>query len=145
MTKETLIRIRRIYSILLSVVIIVAGLCLIAGCITIYSSGEQPFSREIVAETFSGIAVWIYLSLGMTALSILLEIILFFVKEEKVPLKDKTNYPKYNGENDKKENLLRLTILFLAVFFVVYGLITGGTADVLTKAINICTECIGLG
>ena len=145
MTKETLIRIRRIYSILLSVVIIVAGLCLIAGCITIYFSGEQPFSREVVAETFSGIAIWIYLSLGMTALSILLEIVLLFVKEEKVPLKDKTNFPKYIGGNNKKETLLRLTILFLAVFFVVYGLITGGTADVLTKAINICTECIGLG
>lgn len=33
----------------------------------------------------------------------------------------------------------------LAVLFIVLGIINGSMADVLTKAINICTECIGLG
>ena len=41
--------------------------------------------------------------------------------------------------------LLRFSLLALAVFLVVWGLYLGGAADVLTKAINICTECIGLG
>ena len=36
-----------------------------------------------------------------------------------------------------------LTVIGLAI--LLYGLFSGGTADVLTKAINICTECIGLG
>ena len=46
---------------------------------------------------------------------------------------------------ERKLNHYRLVILFVAVFFLIYGFIAGGTADVLTKAINICTECIGLG
>ncbi|MBQ8580085.1 MAG: thioredoxin [Oscillospiraceae bacterium] len=28
---------------------------------------------------------------------------------------------------------------------IAYGAAAGGTADVLTKAVNICTECVGLG
>jgi hypothetical protein len=40
---------------------------------------------------------------------------------------------------------LRLGILAVALFFLIFGFCTGGTADVLTKAINICTECVGLG
>ncbi len=40
---------------------------------------------------------------------------------------------------------LRLGILALAVFMICFGYLIGGAADVLTKAVNICTECIGLG
>ena len=39
----------------------------------------------------------------------------------------------------------RLAILAVAVIAIVIGLFTDGFADVLTKAVNICTECIGLG
>lgn len=39
----------------------------------------------------------------------------------------------------------RLVLLAAAVFLLAWGFLTGGAADVLTKAINICTECIGLG
>lgn len=41
--------------------------------------------------------------------------------------------------------IVRAALLIIGVFILVYGFITGGTVDVLTKAINICTECIGLG
>ncbi len=40
---------------------------------------------------------------------------------------------------------VRLVLTCAAVALLVYGLATGGIADVLTKAINICTECVGLG
>lgn len=39
----------------------------------------------------------------------------------------------------------RLSILVIAVVFIIVGIFNGGMADVLQKAINICTECIGLG
>ncbi|MBE6563056.1 MAG: thioredoxin [Ruminococcaceae bacterium] len=41
--------------------------------------------------------------------------------------------------------MVKLAILILAAAALIYGAIAGGTADVLTKAVNICTECIGLG
>ena len=46
---------------------------------------------------------------------------------------------------DKITTLIRWAILAVAVAIFVYGYLAGGTADVLTKAINICTECVGLG
>lgn len=38
-----------------------------------------------------------------------------------------------------------IVVIVIAVAAIVYGAFSGGTADVLTKAVNICTECIGLG
>ena len=40
---------------------------------------------------------------------------------------------------------VRLLLLAVAVVFIVLGVMNGGLRDVLVKAINICTECIGLG
>lgn len=40
---------------------------------------------------------------------------------------------------------LRWGLLVLAAGFVVLGVLNGGLRDVLMKAVNLCTECIGLG
>ena len=40
---------------------------------------------------------------------------------------------------------IRGAVLLVALAFIVLGICNGGMADVLSKAINICTECIGLG
>ena len=40
---------------------------------------------------------------------------------------------------------LRLALLSAAVALIVLGVMNGGARDVLIKAINLCTECIGLG
>lgn len=260
MTKEFKIRFLRIYSVLLSIVIIVAGICLMAGCLSIYNSGDHPYSREVVASTFSGIAFPVYTCLAMTILSFVLELI--FPSEKKRPQIEKAynlilerlhktrdlnscdkqiveqitslrkgrkqkvlirtivilitsiafliyalnfsnyDYADINGsmikamiilipcllvafayalftalsnarsiekeielmqqlpainnaskdadkaESDAEDVKIRNTrfaLLAVAVFFIVFGFFTGGTADVLAKAINICTECIGLG
>lgn len=39
----------------------------------------------------------------------------------------------------------RIAVLTLAAAFIVAGIMNSGAAAVLTKAVNICTECIGLG
>ena len=39
----------------------------------------------------------------------------------------------------------QIVVTVLAVMFVILGIFNGGMADVLAKAIKICTECIGLG
>jgi len=40
---------------------------------------------------------------------------------------------------------VRISVCLAAVVLLILGLMGNGTRDVLTKAINICTECIGLG
>lgn len=42
-------------------------------------------------------------------------------------------------------NPIRIALYALAALFIVLGVMNGGWYDVLVKAINICTECIGLG
>ena len=42
-------------------------------------------------------------------------------------------------------NRKRILSLVLAAVLLTFGIANGGLRDVLIKAINICTECIGLG
>lgn len=46
---------------------------------------------------------------------------------------------------DQKLQYVRVAILGVALLMIVGGFIAGGTADVLAKAVAICTECVGLG
>ena len=52
---------------------------------------------------------------------------------------------KQQKDHSKLLSGLRWALLGLAIAIAVYGFFAGGTNDVLTKAINICTECVGLG
>ena len=259
MTNEKWIRFHRIYSILLSVSLILAGVCLIAGSLTIYFTGEHTYSREIVAETFSKISIPVCLCLLLT-LGSFIWALLQPTKEQ--ALKNKKSYMfiwkrlsekkdfsqcdatllasiskerssrklhviirsivigissiaflsyALNGKNFHQseintsmihamwmmlpcmlvpfvyavftayhnekslqreiellkqvptlsstesadtpsvcssvtvDNILRVGLLVIGIGVMVYGFLSGGTVDVLTKAINICTECIGLG
>ena len=46
---------------------------------------------------------------------------------------------------NNKSDIVRYVIIAVAVLLVVMGIFNGGMADVLAKAVKICTECIGLG
>lgn len=48
-------------------------------------------------------------------------------------------------KTDKAVNIFRVVILLLAVIFIILGVNNGSANDVFGKAVNICTECIGLG
>ena len=256
MTKERIARVHRVYGIALSIVIVIAGLCLMAACLGIYRSGDHAFSREAVAAAFRPIALPVYLCLVMvigafglhwllpaeekkpssgrqsqlilrrlhekndlsgcdeslrtaiaaqqksrrlhrtiTAVLLALGSILFLVyavngdhfhKSEisasmvqamirlipcmAVPFGYGIFTAYHNQASVEKEialmkqapagvpsstparkacanqtNVLRTAILVIAVSLLLYGFFTGGTTDVLTKAVNICTECVGLG
>jgi len=48
-------------------------------------------------------------------------------------------------EETGKRRALRACLLAAAAALILLGILNGGLQDVLTKAIWICTECIGLG
>lgn len=88
-------RIHLIYGIVFSAVTLVAGVCLMAACYGIYSAGlqsgaDQIFTRTIVAEAFSVIAVPVYLCLALSIGSFLLHLAL--------PLQPKTPVPEKNRQ-----------------------------------------------
>lgn len=260
MTEKILSIVSRLLKILLTVSIITAGVALIYGCLTIYFTGDHTYSREIVAEVFARINIPVYICLGLLAVSIIYNLILYFLSDsgkEKSPktlLSAKTRLKLLSSKKDfnsleedtasaintlhtkrrlinilqslitlassvyflcyalksshfttdinasvisamwillpclgvilavsvagellrsksytdelelikklpseantssedapKKVNaslIFRLSLLAIALGALVYGFLTGGIADVLTKAVNICTECIGLG
>ena len=62
-----------------------------------------------------------------------------------LPKKETKNDVVEIKPNDKKFLIAKIVIATVAVVVLIFGSVTGGFADVLTKAINICTECIGLG
>ncbi len=257
MTKR---RIHLIYGITLSILLAVAGVCLIAACIGIYRSGSHPFTPETVADAFHGIAIPVYLCIALMIGGFVLDG--FYPTQEKktVPEKqyplilerlykklDLTAYTQedrnailrlqkgrhlhrfiarillvlcsavfliygmdpanfhqqditnsmikamylfvpclaipfgysvfcafYSRASIKKEielvkkaisagteapsqpavpkkdttrliTALRLCLFAVGIGIFLYGFFAGGTGDVLTKAINICTECVGLG
>ena len=47
--------------------------------------------------------------------------------------------------SNRTANIVRIAILAVGALLVILGACNEGTADILTKAVNICTECVGLG
>ncbi len=96
-----------------------------------------------------------YVMLPCLAVSFLLGLfgILFCEKSMKkeIELIKKLPVSKVSEENSTKHSsktaslIIKLVIILAGAALLVYGAFAGGTADVLTKAVNICTECIGLG
>ena len=87
MNNETLKQIHHIYNVILSIVIVIAGICLMCACLSIYQSGDQPYSREAVAAVFAPIAFWIYLCITMIVLGFIFEFLFpADAKKSKTPL-----------------------------------------------------------
>lgn len=255
MTIDNYTRIRKIFHIFHIISVLVAGACLIAGCLSIYSFGEGEYTRQIVIETFSKISIPVYLCLLLTVIGFIWDLkspiqyesklndknyihlldqlynkkdlkicdaeLLNHIKAEQKSRKlhsiiktiiicisiivfliytlNGNNYEAdinasvikamfvlipcwivpfiysifvafHNEKSIKKEiellksiiakankekpvvveknkvvTVIRFALLLIGIVSLVYGYCAGGTADVLTKAINICTECIGLG
>ncbi|MBQ8797016.1 MAG: hypothetical protein IJZ56_02345 [Oscillospiraceae bacterium] len=242
-------RIHQVYSIALSVVTVIAGICLMAACVGIYNSGDRPYSPEAVKAAFSSIAIPVYICLVLVIGGFILDSFFPAPKAKNIPPKqyeallekqycknpalrnnrerskrqlhnyialglliigsavflfygtnganfDSTDitgsmikamyvllpcmavpffyavFAAYYAKKSIKRELeilktaeavtdttpdapkkavrcplmaIRWTVLAVGVAILVFGFVTGGTSDVLTKAVNLCTECIGLG
>ena len=89
----------------------------------------------VIHGAFSWSQNVIYAVVFVIAALIVAGIILYNVYKHKIP------------EKVNKICLIvaRVSVAVIAVTFIIVGALNGGANDVLVKAINICTECIGLG
>ncbi len=247
--------INKVLNILLSISIIITGICMMVQCLSIYNSGDKPYTRASVAEAFTEIKIPIIIFISLLILSVIFDLLTtdlgtksgisvnkqfvlnainrkwdinalndpaickerrkrrtrniislilialgfsvfaiyalnpanfhqsqinqsmvkamtvfclsvcvpFFYRIVSVFLNEKSikreitlsqslvkTAPKQT-QNEVVEakntavTVIKLAVVAISVAVILYGLFSGGTADVLTKAINICTECIGLG
>jgi uncharacterized membrane protein len=91
MTKK---RIHLLYGIILSASIVLAGICIMVACYGIYTnglaSGQQIYSREIVAEAFSAIAIPVYVCLVLVIGGFVLHLALPLERKKLIPEKNES-------------------------------------------------------
>ncbi len=141
MTKDHTKQIRSILGIVTAVSIVIAGICLMVACYGLYTADN--FTPDSVAAAFSKICVPVYICLALVIAGFVAD---FFLPEaEKAPKKRKSPKAAEPAKLSKQTLSVKAVLLVLAIALLLYGFFTGGTVDVLTKAVNICTECVGLG
>ena len=131
-----------------AVCVLLAGL-LCAQAMGIYLEGtarkaasplEPVFTPEIVAEKLMLLAPLFLFAAGLTIGGILTGA---KVKNPRKPMR--TACIQHEPKTPKQPGAARTALLILATFFILIGVLNGSALDVLTKAINICSECVGLG
>ena len=136
----------RIFLIIQSILCILLAALLITAVIGIYRNGsaaraENPlawiFTREIVAERFRPIAPLFFAAVVLTAVGLILG-----VKDENGLKPVKSGKVENRAPGGKT---LRTVLLIAAVVLIVAGVFNGSARDVFSKAVKICTECVGLG
>ena len=133
MTDQVKQRIHRIYGCVLAAFILLLGILFIYSCITIYQSGERPFSREVIGECFRRIALPVWITVGVAMGGILLNLFLPIPPEKTKAVRDASEVLSVlcqRVEGSKKEQRLRriyravtaALILLLAVYPLCYFL-----------------------
>ena len=122
-------------------------------CLDIYLTGNLPeninagvyispvYSAPIVAERLTRVSPLLAIYAVLAVVTIAAQI--FWGKPQRPA--GKIRRCPISKTNGKVQGIARIVILCLGVLFIILGVMNGGSRDVLVKAINICTECIGLG
>lgn len=143
MSSDKFKKIRLIYEYITSFLLIATAAAFIIGCVSIYLSGEKPFSRDAVAAVFDKIDVLVYVAAAVVIIGFP---ICFFIDPEKKKAKKRERPASVlSSSPSEKDKYVTAFLIIVGAVLLSVGLISGGAADVLTKAVNICTECIGLG
>lgn len=122
-------------------------------CLDIYLMGNRPeninagvylspvYSAQIVSDRLSTVIPFLAVYAVLAVVTVISH--LCWGKAQRTTGKIRPCPPR--AQMGKFLGIARLTILCLGVLFIILGVMNGGSRDVLVKAINICTECIGLG
>ena len=155
---------KKAYLIAMALLMTLLTVLLCAAAIRIWREGsarkaenplEAVYTPEKVEEELLRISPLLYAVIGMAAAGLLLGI-----RDEKnarpspAPEAARKQRQETKGgrsprigeqPSDRGTNAVRIALLLAAGALMVLGAMNGSMEDVLRKAINICTECIGLG
>ena len=135
--------------VLLAVLCIALAVILAAGAIVLYVDGaarraENPLESIYTAEK-AGRVMTAALPVFLALLCVLAACLILDVKPPQG--KGGTGGGKASPASGelKHETWIRIAVFAAAALLIIAGILNGGALDVLVKAINICTECVGLG
>ena len=112
------------------------------------------FTREKAMEAFGAYAPFLALAVVVTLICVVKDV---FDDNQDKPVADPDLIGIYKAEREagrdttaeaekeKKLRIVKIALLVVAVIFVIAGIKNGSMEDTLIKAVNICTECVGLG
>ena len=155
----------RIFMIIQSLLCILSVIMLMSAAIGIYTEGvqrktEDPtayiYTREAAVKAAAPGAAVLLLGLCLSIAGWAMDIhdenedkpvmIPEFAGSMKEQLKAGTAEEDKNDPSKKNRlNRIRLAVLIVAVICIIAGIANHNMRDILIKATNICTECIGLG
>ena len=132
----------------------VFALCMLP--VLLYLLRPAHFPEAPLEEMFSGLLLhtvpWTALGLGAHCTALLLEA--NSMQREEKAAREQLALQRKSGQNGgsavcsarrDRTVLVRVLLLALALAMIAAGVLNGGMRDVLVKAINLCTECVGLG
>ena len=135
--------------VLLAVLCVALAVILAAGAVLVYLDGaprraENPLENIYTAEK-AGQVMTAALPVFLALLCVLAACLILDVKSPKG--KGGTGGGKASPASGKlkHETWIRIAVFAAAALLIIAGVANGSVRDVLAKAINICTECVGLG
>ncbi|MBD5099116.1 MAG: hypothetical protein HDT35_06160 [Clostridiales bacterium] len=150
-------RATRVMRFLLTAATIAVCLLLCWQAIDIYLTGNSPdnfsapgvriapvYSREIVGERLAAISPALFLYLALVVAGLALQAAGGGELKRPSPFRAEQS-PTAPAVGERTLPALRIALYAAAIVLIVLGVMNGGLWDVLVKAVNICTECIGLG
>ena len=139
----------RLLPVITAVFLVILFLLIAWQCVDIYFF--SPSATEII-YTYENIAARLNRILPFVAVCVLLILLTYLFSPPRKSAQPATrrvcNHKSTCSQSCKKGRtclLIRLIFLMFSIGFIIWGVLNGGLYDVLVKAINICTECIGLG
>ncbi len=137
---------------------------LMSAAIGIYSEGKQRkaedptahiYTREAAVKAAAPGAAVLFLGLCLSIAGWAMDIhdenadkpvmIPEFAGSMKKQAKTGAGEEREGPSPNKRLNRIRLAVLIIAVICIIAGIANNNMRDILIKATNICTECIGLG
>ena len=116
---------------------------LLEGCLTFVYENQTPMYEISRIKAYFEKTGFVYLALFIVL--VLTGIMNLFRKKTPEKQKKSSEYRHAKPISPRRRTAVRLFLLAMAILLIVPGIMNGGLYDVFVKAVNICTECIGLG